>query len=82
VVRTVIHDEEGAVLGYRWSIHDQTLIKQQDDRLRQSEGLLRSLIDGAQDYAIFRLDPSVASRAGTRVRADLRYSAVEISVGP
>src|SRR5262245_14746014 len=58
ITRTVIKEPDGAISGHRWSIHDLTTIRQHEDRLRESEGLLRSLVDGAKDFAILRLDPT------------------------
>lgn len=56
VSMTVITSPSGAVLGRRWLIHDLTTLKEQEERVRQSETLLRTLVDGARDFAIFRLD--------------------------
>src|SRR4030095_6377036 len=58
VTRTVIRNDQGAVTGHRWSMQDLTPVKEQEKRRRESEGLLRSLVDGAKDFAIFRLDVS------------------------
>jgi len=56
VIRSTQIDASGTVTAYRWSFHETTALKEQEERLRQSERLMRSLVDGALDFAILRLD--------------------------
>jgi PAS domain S-box-containing protein len=53
-----VRDESGRLLGYSLVTRDSTERREQEKRLRESERNLRLLIEGVQDYAIFRLDPT------------------------
>jgi hypothetical protein len=64
VVISAIRDDAGTLLGFSKVTRDLTERKAHEERLaqserklRESERTLRLLVDGVQDYAIFRLDP-------------------------
>jgi PAS domain S-box-containing protein len=57
VVITALRSPEGELIGYGKVTRDLTERREHEERLRESERSLRLLIDGVQDYAIFRLDP-------------------------
>jgi len=57
VVISALRDASGALVGFSKVTRDLTERREQEERLRESERSLRLLIEGVQDYAIFRLDP-------------------------
>jgi PAS domain S-box-containing protein len=56
-VITALRDEEGELVGFAKVTRDLTERKIAEDRQRESEDLMRLLIDSVRDYAIFILDP-------------------------
>jgi PAS domain S-box-containing protein len=56
VVITAIRDEQGQLIGFSKVTRDLTERREQENRTRESERNLRLLIEGVQDYAIFRLN--------------------------
>jgi PAS domain S-box-containing protein len=56
VVITPLRRADGSLLGFSKVTRDLTERRENEERLRESERSLRLLIDGVQDYAIFRLD--------------------------
>lgn len=79
VVITALHEPGGQLIGFSKVTRDLSERKAQEERLRQSEENLRLLIEGVEDYAIYRLDTdgTVASwnRGAQRIKG---YSADEI----
>ena len=79
VVITALHGSGGQLIGFSKVTRDLSERKAQEERLRQSEENLRLLIEGVEDYAIYRLDTdgTVASwnRGAERIKG---YSADEI----
>ncbi|HUP05753.1 MAG TPA: PAS domain S-box protein [Caldimonas sp.] len=58
VVISALRDNDGNLIGYSKVTRDLSERRRQEERLRDSERSLRLLIEGVQDYAIFRLDPT------------------------
>ena len=56
-VITALRDETGELIGFAKVTRDLTERKAAEDRHRESEELMRLLIDSVRDYAIFILDP-------------------------
>ncbi len=79
VVITALRDAAGRLIGFSKITRDLSERKAQEKALRQSEENLRLLIDGVEDYAVYRLDldGTVASwnRGAERIKG---YSADEI----
>jgi len=79
VVITALHGSGGQLIGFSKVTRDLSERKAQEERLRQSEENLRLLVEGVEDYAIYRLDTdgTVASwnRGAQRIKG---YSADEI----
>ncbi|MDQ0142324.1 PAS domain-containing hybrid sensor histidine kinase/response regulator [Cupriavidus necator] len=57
VVITALRDSEGQLIGFGKVTRDLTEQRRAAEALRQSEELLRLLVEGVKDYAIFMLDP-------------------------
>jgi len=57
VVISPLRDDAGKLLGYSKVTRDLTERRRHEQELAESERSLRLLIEGVQDYAIFRLDP-------------------------
>lgn len=57
VVITPVLSPNGALLGFSKVTRDLTERRRAEERIRDSERTLRLLVDSAQDYAIFLLDP-------------------------
>jgi len=68
---TALRDESGAVVGFGKVTRDLTIRREAEEKLRQSEAMLRLLVDAVQDYAIMVLGPMGEirswNRGGTRV---------------
>jgi PAS domain S-box-containing protein len=58
VVISPVRDGSGELLGFSKVTRDLTERREHESRLRESERNLRLLVEGVQDYAIFRLDPN------------------------
>jgi PAS domain S-box-containing protein len=57
VVITALYDEHGAHRGFAKVTRDLTERRKQEELLRQSEEMLRLMVQAVRDYAIFLLDP-------------------------
>jgi PAS domain S-box-containing protein len=57
VLISAMRDASGALIGYSKVTRDLTERREHEQRLLESERSLRLLVEGVQDYAIFRLDP-------------------------
>ena len=57
VVITAIRDDAGGLRGFSKVTRDLSDRRQQEERLRQSEGRFRLLVEAVRDYAIIMLDP-------------------------
>jgi PAS domain S-box-containing protein len=57
-VITVLRDAGGHVTGFAKITRDLTRRRETEERVRQSEELLRLLVESVRDYAIFLLDPA------------------------
>ena len=56
-VITALRDAHGQVTGFAKITRDLTQRRETEERVRQSEELLRLLVESVRDYAIFLLDP-------------------------
>lgn len=56
VVVTALRETGGTLLGFAMITRDLSERRKHEERLKQSEENLRSLVAGVRDYAIFRLD--------------------------
>jgi PAS domain S-box-containing protein len=54
---TALRDPNGHVTGYAKITRDLTRRREAEERVRQSEEMLRLLVESVRDYAIFLLDP-------------------------
>lgn len=73
VVITPLRDREGMLVGFAKVTRDLTERRSNEERLRQSEERLRLLMDAVED-AVFMLDRTVTSPAGTPVRSGSKVS--------
>jgi PAS domain S-box-containing protein len=68
---TALHDESGTLIGFGKVTRDLTARREADEKIRQSEEVLRLIVDAVQDYALMVLSPTGEirswNRGGTRV---------------
>ena len=79
VIITAMRSASGELLGFLKITRDLSERRAHEEHLRRSEENLRLLIDGVQDYAIFRLDPQgIVASWNTGAQRIKGYAASEI----